>query len=45
MAPEMVSRRDYYGAQVDVWACGVFLYVLLCGKFPFLGIISIIITV
>ena len=35
MAPEIVSKKEYSGAPVDVWALGVLLYVLLCGTFPF----------
>ena len=35
MAPEIVSKKEYFGAPVDVWALGVLLYVLLCGTFPF----------
>jgi serine/threonine protein kinase len=34
MAPELISGKDY-GDQVDVYAAGVILYRLLCGKFPF----------
>ncbi|KAL4500674.1 hypothetical protein ABPG72_003098 [Tetrahymena utriculariae] len=37
MAPEIVSKKDYYGAPVDVWTCGVLLFVLFCGAFPFKG--------
>lgn len=29
MSPEIVSKREYYGAPADIWACGVLLYVLL----------------
>ncbi len=35
MAPEIVCKREYYGAPSDIWACGVLLYVMLCGTFPF----------
>lgn len=35
MSPEIVSKREYMGAPSDVWACGVLLFLLLCGTFPF----------
>ena len=35
MAPEIVSKKDYFGAPVDIWALGVLLFVLLTGLFPF----------
>jgi serine/threonine protein kinase len=35
MSPEIVSKREYYGAPSDVWACGVLLFSLLCGTYPF----------
>lgn len=35
MSPEIVSKREYYGPPSDIWACGVLLYVLLCGTYPF----------
>ena len=35
MAPEIVAGKEYSGYQSDVWALGVVLYVLLCGRFPF----------
>ena len=35
MSPEIVSRVEYAGPQVDIWALGVVLYVLLCGCYPF----------
>ena len=35
MAPEIVSKKDYFGPPVDVWACGIILYVMMAGCFPF----------
>ena len=37
MAPEIVSRLEYYGPPADIWACGVLLFSLLNGFFPFKG--------
>jgi serine/threonine protein kinase len=37
MAPEIVARKEYPGPCADIWACGVLLYALLCGCFPFKG--------
>ena len=31
LAPE-VLYGDYHGPSVDVWACGIILFVLLCGS-------------
>lgn len=37
MAPEIVSKQEFKGPPADIWALGVLLYALLCGKFPFKG--------
>ena len=37
MAPEIVSRIEYYGPPADIWATGVLLFCLLNGYFPFKG--------
>lgn len=36
IAPEIIGGRDY-GREVDLWACGVLLYITLSGQFPFFG--------
>lgn len=36
LAPEIIKDRNY-GASVDLWACGVLLYVTLSQQFPFYG--------
>ncbi|XP_056004343.1 peripheral plasma membrane protein CASK-like isoform X9 [Ostrea edulis] len=36
MAPEVV-QRDPYGKPVDMWGCGVMLFILLGGYSPFVG--------
>lgn len=35
MAPELVNRDEYSPFAVDIWALGVLLYAMLCGRFPF----------
>ncbi|XP_027349782.1 CBL-interacting serine/threonine-protein kinase 14-like [Abrus precatorius] len=35
VAPEILARRGYDGAKVDVWSCGVVLFALTAGYLPF----------
>lgn len=36
MSPEVILRQPY-GKPVDMWGCGVLLFVLLSGQLPFYG--------
>ena len=50
MAPELIQKRDYRGievifnlklfffSKVDIWALGIVLFVMICGRFPFKGV-------
>lgn len=37
MAPEILTKQGYEGKPADVWSCGIVLFKLLTGFYPFKG--------
>jgi len=44
MPPEIIQKRDYIGFYADIWSLGILLFTLLCGAFPFKGMINNIVS-
>lgn len=36
-APEILQKRPYDGAAVDIWSAGIVIYAMVCGKLPWAG--------
>ena len=34
-SPEMIRGMKYSGLMIDIWACGIILFAMLCGYLPF----------
>eukprot|EP00371_Babesia_bovis_P003390 XP_001612037.1 protein kinase domain containing protein [Babesia bovis T2Bo] len=34
-SPEVICGKSYSGPEIDIWSCGIVLYVLLCECLPF----------
>jgi serine/threonine protein kinase len=35
VAPEVLAAEKYDGYKVDMWACGVVLFAMVVGSYPF----------
>ena len=35
VAPEIIEGKEYMGEKVDVFSCGVVLFIMLTGRYPF----------
>jgi len=38
MSPELHENKHYDGIKSDMWALGILLYYMICGKLPFKGL-------
>ena len=37
MAPEQLQNEGHYDNMVDIWACGIVLFIMVAGEMPFQG--------